>query len=65
MTLRQLVSQTRRGTAGVFIRFCRHADERALREGLHAAPYSVRVCSGFEGFWRHLIYDLGIPRDIC
>jgi ANTAR domain len=60
------VSQTRPGTRRHPLPLCHHADddERAPREGLHTAPYSVRVCSGFRATGTSN-YDLGIPHDIC
>ncbi len=39
-------------------------DERALREGLHADPYSFAFVAGSR-LQGHRTNDLGIPHDIC
>jgi hypothetical protein len=64
MTLRQPSAKPGEDPQAPSSVYATHSDdvERAPREGLHTGLYSV--CSG-QGCGQHLIYDLGLPRDIC
>ena len=64
MTLRNCQPNPAR-TVGTFVRLCHRADtENGAQTRLHAVLSALAFVAG-SGLRGDLIYDLGIPRDIC
>jgi hypothetical protein len=59
------LSQTRRGPAGTFFGLCHPLGRRRTRAQRRACTPALTAFVAGQDCGQHLIYDLGLPRDIC